>query len=205
MRSPSRHRAGFTKKCCGGDTITGQQVGNYANRGVDSTSPTGRGPRREASPGESPYKQIVHAATKAVVSGDLLPGSPFPSVRVLSQALKVNPNTAHKVIAELVRSDILEVLPGVGPVVAEWGPASPQEMRQLLSEDVERGPLTLAEVSSLDVPWVFAVQPDACGGREVDGRRRAHDHSRGAGGSVLLGGRAARSPTRAGRGLDALA
>ena len=88
--------------------------------------------------GESPYKQIVYAATKAVVSGDLLPGSPFPSVRVLSQALKVNPNTAHKVIAELVRSHILEVLPGVGTVVAEWRPASPEERRQLLSEDVER-------------------------------------------------------------------
>ena len=89
-------------------------------------------------PGESPYKQIVYAATKAVVSGDLLSGSPFPSVRVLSQALKVNPNTAHKVIAELVRSGILEVLPGVGTVVAEWGPASPEERRLLLSEDVER-------------------------------------------------------------------
>ena len=88
--------------------------------------------------GESPYKQIVYAATKAVVSGDLLPGSPFPSVRVLSQALKVNPNTAHKVIAELVRSGILEVLPGVGTVVAEWGPASAEERCQLLSEDVER-------------------------------------------------------------------
>ena len=88
--------------------------------------------------GESPYRQIVYAAIKAVVSGDLLPGAPFPSVRVLSQALKVNPNTAHKVIAELVRADILEVLPGVGTVVGEWGPASAEERRQLLSEDVER-------------------------------------------------------------------
>jgi len=88
--------------------------------------------------GESPYKQIVYAATKAVVSGDMLPGAPFPSVRVLSQALKVNPNTAHKVIAELVRSGTLEVLPGVGTVVAEWGPSSAEERRQLLSDDVER-------------------------------------------------------------------
>ena len=88
--------------------------------------------------GESPYKQIVYAATKAVVSGELTPGSPFPSVRVLSQALKVNPNTAHKVIAELVRSNILEVLPGVGTVVAEWGPASPEERRALLGDDLER-------------------------------------------------------------------
>jgi len=91
----------------------------------------------ELKPGESPYRQVVYAATKAVVSGELSPGAPFPSVRVLSQALKVNPNTAHKVVAELVRAGLLEVLPGVGTVVAEWGPATPQERRALLSEEVE--------------------------------------------------------------------
>jgi GntR family transcriptional regulator len=73
-----------------------------------------------------------------VVSGELVPGAPFPSVRVLSQELKVNPNTAHKVVAELARAGIIEVLPGVGTVVAEWGPASPEERRALLSEEVER-------------------------------------------------------------------
>lgn len=88
--------------------------------------------------GASPYRQIVYAATRAVVSGELLPGSPFPSVRILSQELKVNPNTAHKVVAELVRVGILDVLPGVGTVVAEWGPSSPEERRLLLSEEVER-------------------------------------------------------------------
>ena len=92
----------------------------------------------ELKPGESPYRQIVYAATKAVVSGELVPGAPFPSVRVLSQALKVNPNTAHKVVGELVRAGILEVLPGVGTVVAEWGPSSPEERRLLLSDEVER-------------------------------------------------------------------
>lgn len=92
----------------------------------------------DLKPGESPYRQVVYAATKAVVSGELPPGAPFPSVRVLSQALKVNPNTAHKVVAELVRAGILEVLPGVGTVVAEWGPASAEERRALLSDEVER-------------------------------------------------------------------
>jgi len=67
-----------------------------------------------------------------------VPGAPFPSVRVLSQALKVNPNTAHKVVGELVRAGILEVLPGVGTVVAKWGPSSSEERRLLLSDDVER-------------------------------------------------------------------
>jgi GntR family transcriptional regulator len=88
--------------------------------------------------GESPYRQIVYAATRAVVSGDLAVGAPFPSVRVLSQSLKVNPNTAQKAVAELVRAGLLEVRPGVGTVVADWGPASAAERRALLSGELER-------------------------------------------------------------------
>lgn len=89
-------------------------------------------------PGESPYRQVVYAATRAVVSGEMPPGSSFPSVRELSQALKINPNTAHKVVAELVRAGILEVLPGVGTFVAEARRSSPEERRLLLSDAVEQ-------------------------------------------------------------------
>jgi len=88
--------------------------------------------------GASPYKQVVYAATRAVVSGELAAGSPFPSVRELSQALKINPNTAHKVVAALVRDGILEVLPGIGTVVSAKRPASPKERRALLSHEVEQ-------------------------------------------------------------------
>ena len=88
-------------------------------------------------PGKSPYRQIVYAATKAVVSGQLAPGAPFPSVRELSQALKINPNTAQKVVAELVRDGLLEVHPGVGTVVTTRRRASAAERRALLSSDVE--------------------------------------------------------------------
>ncbi len=89
-------------------------------------------------PGESPYRQIAYAATRAIVAGELPAGSAFPSVRELSQALKINPNTAHKVVAELVRSGLLEVLPGVGTVVAEARRPATEERLRLLSEDVER-------------------------------------------------------------------
>lgn len=89
-------------------------------------------------PGESPYRQIVYAATKAVVSGELAPGSPFPSVRELSQALKINPNTAQKVVAELVRDGLLEVRTGIGTVVTSARRASAVERRALLSGEVEQ-------------------------------------------------------------------
>src|SRR5947199_8382095 len=89
-------------------------------------------------PGESPYRQIVYAATKAVVAGELAPGTPFPSVRELSQALKINPNTAQKAVAELVRDGLLEVRPGVGTVVSAGRKSSAAEKRTLLSAEVEQ-------------------------------------------------------------------
>jgi|SRR3569833_459724 len=88
--------------------------------------------------GEPPYRQVVYAATKAIVSGELLPGATFPSVRDLSQALKINPNTAQKVVAELVRDGLLEVKPGVGTLVTNGRRASAAERRALLSAEVEQ-------------------------------------------------------------------
>lgn len=89
-------------------------------------------------PGESPYRQIVYAATKAVVSGELAPGAAFPSVRELSQALRISPNTAQKVVAELVRDGLLEVRPGIGTVVTQRRRAKSGERNALLSGEVEQ-------------------------------------------------------------------
>jgi DNA-binding transcriptional regulator YhcF (GntR family) len=88
--------------------------------------------------GESPYRQIVYAAVKAIVSGELSEGSTFPSVRELSQSLKINPNTAQKVVAELARNGMIEVRPGIGTVVSGGKRASAAERRLLLSTDVEQ-------------------------------------------------------------------
>ncbi|MEO8561227.1 MAG: GntR family transcriptional regulator [bacterium] len=90
------------------------------------------------SPGESPYRQIVFAATRAIVSGELAQESAFPSVRELSQALKINPNTAQKVIAELVRDGLIEVRTGIGTIVKAGRRATASERRTLLSGEVEQ-------------------------------------------------------------------
>jgi GntR family transcriptional regulator len=89
-------------------------------------------------PGESPYRQVVFAATRAIVSGELAEGAPFPSVRELSQALKINPTTAHKVVTELTRAGMLVVMPGVGTVVAANRRSTSAERRRLLSSEVEQ-------------------------------------------------------------------
>ena len=88
--------------------------------------------------GVSVYRQLVYAVQKAVVSGQLLPGDRFPSVRNLSQELRINPNTAQKVVRRLVDQGLLEVQPGIGTIVAQLPEATPRERSALLEDEVEQ-------------------------------------------------------------------
>jgi GntR family transcriptional regulator len=81
--------------------------------------------------------QVVFAVTKAVVSGRLNPGDPFPSVRTLSQELRINPNTAQRIIGLLVAQGLLEVLPGIGTRVAAARAGARADRQALLTKDVE--------------------------------------------------------------------
>lgn len=83
------------------------------------------------------HDQVVYAVRRAVVSGQLRPGDPFPSVRALSVALKINPNTAHKIVTTLVDDGQLTVRPGIGTVVAEGRAAGSAARRATLEHDAE--------------------------------------------------------------------
>ena len=89
-------------------------------------------------PGAPIYEQIVYAAKKAIVAGQLRPGDAFPSVRALSVDLKINPNTAHKVITHLVNEGLLEVRPGLGATVADPPDSSRADRARLLDHEVEQ-------------------------------------------------------------------
>ncbi len=89
-------------------------------------------------PGAPLSEQVVYAAKKAMISGQLRPGEPFPSVRALSKALKINPNTAHKVISQLVAEGLIEVHPGLGTVVAERASSTAAERGNLLKKELEQ-------------------------------------------------------------------
>jgi GntR family transcriptional regulator len=89
-------------------------------------------------PGISLYEQVVYAAKKAVISGQMRPGDAFPSVRSLSKELKINPNTAHKVISHLVAEGLLEVKPGIGTLIAELPEARASERSKLLGNEIEQ-------------------------------------------------------------------
>ena len=88
-------------------------------------------------PGIPISEQAVYAATRAIVAGHLRAGDPFPSVRALSSELRINPNTAHKVISQLLNDGLLESRPGVGTVVAELPPSTATQRTELLGRQIE--------------------------------------------------------------------
>jgi GntR family transcriptional regulator len=91
----------------------------------------------EFKPGAPIYEQVVYAATKSIISGQLRPGDEFPSVRALSKQLKINPNTAHKVVTRLADAGLLEIRPGSVAIVAKRSSASKAERTNLLEQQFE--------------------------------------------------------------------
>ncbi len=92
----------------------------------------------DLKPGAPVTEQILFAVKKAVVNGQLPAGTRFPSVRQLSQELRINPNTAHKVVATLVAEGVLLTTPAVGSVVAAPVDGGRREKAELLGGPVER-------------------------------------------------------------------
>jgi DNA-binding transcriptional regulator YhcF (GntR family) len=91
----------------------------------------------EFKPGAPIYEQVVYAATKSIISGQLRPGDEFPSVRALSRQLKINPNTAHKVVTRLADAGLLEIRPGSVAIVAKRSSATKAERTNLLEQQFE--------------------------------------------------------------------
>ncbi len=92
----------------------------------------------QIKPGSPAYEQVVYAVQKALITGKLKPGDRFPSVRQLSQELRINPNTAHKIVAHLTAERLLQVEPGIGTVVQKIPAGSSQDKSVLLNKDLER-------------------------------------------------------------------
>jgi GntR family transcriptional regulator len=87
-------------------------------------------------PGQSIFDQLVSAAQKAILSGELTEGQAFPSVRTLAADLKIHPNTAHKAVQYLIHERWLEMRPGIGTVVASAARTLAEMQRQLMEHEV---------------------------------------------------------------------
>ena len=125
-------------------------------------------------PGQSIFDQVVFAATKAFVSGELKVGDPFPSVRSLAAELKIHPNTAHKVVQHLIQERWLESRPGIGTGVAVRPEARAGDRQRLLKQEVEqlvveakRVGLSLEEVAlAIEARWQALTDAGEGGARQ---------------------------------------
>ena len=89
-------------------------------------------------PNQSIFDQLVFAAQKAFLSGEFQSGQTFPSVRELAAEFKIHPNTAHKVVQNLIQERWLEARPGIGTVVAKLPQARAGDKKRLLEQEVEQ-------------------------------------------------------------------
>ncbi len=103
------------------------------------------------------YEQIVYAVKKAIVSEQLKPGDQFPSVREIARELRINPNTAQKVIAHLVREGLLEIKPGIGSVVSELGIATNAQRDKIFKDEVEKLVVECKRLSITKKEFIDAV------------------------------------------------
>ena len=65
------------------------------------------------------YEQIINGIEKDILLGFLHEGDAIPSVRELSVALGINPNTIQKAYIELERREVTVALSGRGSFVRE--------------------------------------------------------------------------------------
>ena len=65
------------------------------------------------------YHQIIEFVKKSVAIGELKAGDKLPSVREMSQALGVNPNTLQRAYGELERLEITYTKRGMGSYIKE--------------------------------------------------------------------------------------
>jgi DNA-binding transcriptional regulator YhcF (GntR family) len=77
---------------------------------------------------------VVYAVEKAIISGLLRPGTRFPSIRAISQDLRIHPNTTQKAVTVLVDEGFLEVHPGIGTVVAKTMPTTGRSIEAIEKE-----------------------------------------------------------------------
>lgn len=100
--------------------------------------------------------QILQAVRKAVLTGQLIEGDLFPSVRTISQELKISPTTAHKVVRQLKATGYLIARPGIGMVVGTPDLPNKAERLNLLSPTC-RKLLSEAQEIGLDFEEVISA------------------------------------------------
>jgi len=120
------------------------------------------------------YLQIVDQVKAAAASGALRPGEALPSIRPLSEELRVNRNTVAKAYSELESLGVIETQPGRGCFLKENQSTLRKEVRRkLLTEEIDQ---TIVQAHHLQVArdeFLKLIQERL---EVFDHKRRAQEH-----------------------------
>jgi GntR family transcriptional regulator len=110
----------------------------------------------ESRSGVAPYLQLIQQVRQALRLGLLQEGDRLPTVKEVSGALAINPNTVLKAYRELEYEGIAAARPGVGTFITTTLADEAIAAHQQLSEDI-RGWLSKARAAGLDDESIEAV------------------------------------------------
>ncbi len=89
--------------------------------------------------GKPIYEQITQQVKAAIMKGELSPGDPLPSMRVLAKELRISVITTKRAYEDLEREGFLVSVVGKGRFVASQDPALLREARlREVEEHLER-------------------------------------------------------------------
>lgn len=88
------------------------------------------------------YQQVVDQIRAHILSGDLAPGAPLPSVRQLAAEISASVITTRRAYLELEKEGLIVTRPGLGTFVA---PVTAQERKRMALRMLEAELRDLAE------------------------------------------------------------
>lgn len=104
---------------------------------------------------ESIYLQIIELIKKSIALGELKSGDKLPSVREMSTALGVNPNTLQRAYGELERLGITYTKRGMGSFVNETDDSA-DSLKEDMVYDIARK--FLKEMKSMGIEKKEAIK-----------------------------------------------
>jgi GntR family transcriptional regulator len=81
------------------------------------------------------YEQITTQLKAMIISGELLPESPLPSMRLLAKELRISVITTKRAYTDLERDGFIETVPGKGSFVAKKNTELIREQQLLLAQE----------------------------------------------------------------------
>ena len=103
------------------------------------------------------YTQISKQIRAQVLSGDLSPGDPLPSIRKLAADLQISVITTKRAYEELERDGFIDTLVGKGSFVAEQNPDLLRERHVRVVEQHLAQALEEARLAGLNLEQVLEL------------------------------------------------